>query len=513
MKMKKLFALLAAVAMLASVCVGCTEKEEISAGTASGSLVISEKPLELKAFINSSKDDDGQWGVFKEAFKMTNINVVPTISKSNSSFGEAFNLMIASGNIPDIVLSYNVAQFCELAMEGAFVPLNEYFDDELKDFAAFLKENPDIEKEIKAYDGNIYYIPFIPGGVLSSGWFVRQDWLDKVGMEAPTNAEEMYEVLTAFKTQDPNGNGKADEVPYWGTTTEQISPLFPLWNARHGFYLENGKVKFGQMEKEYPDAIRNIIKWYKEGLIDEEVLTRASSARDKMLQDNIGGMTHDWFGSTALFNDTLKDKIPGFKFIPMAAPNGIEICQRPVAAKQGWGVSAGSEHLEESLRFINFFFTEEGNRLINYGVEGVHYDMVDGKPAFKPELLAQPDFKKQLTDFGIQLDIGYKQDYEYEKQWLNEIALEGLDMYEKGNWLVEPLPGNLAIQLTPEETTEYNTLRNRVTTYSNEMFQKWILGAEDFDTTYDTFKKQIKKLGYDDLITLMQKAYDRYNGK
>ncbi|MBE7040746.1 MAG: extracellular solute-binding protein [Ruminococcaceae bacterium] len=512
MKIKKVLSIFLAGCMLAAALTGCGKNETLSESVlVDGNTMISKEPIELSAFMDSSKEGDGQWQLLKEAYKMTNVNVVPTLSKSNTEFNQTFSLMIASGNIPDIVQTYKPSQFCELAMEGAFVALNDYFDTHLVHFKQFLSENPDVKKEITASDGNIYYIPFIPGGDLSQGWFVRQDWLDKLGLKAPTNAEEMYTVLKAMKTQDPNGNGLADEVPYF--ETEKGANLFPLWGARQSFYVENGEVKYGKLEDEFVPAIKNIIKWYEEGLLDPEIVTRSTNGRDTLLGNNIGGMTNDWFGSTARYNEKLAEAIPGFNFCAFAPPCGIQLSKRPPASGYGWGVSASSEYLNEALLFLDFFFTEEGNRLINYGVEGLHYDMVDGKPTFKAELVAQPNFQKQLTDFGVQVGVGYKQDYEYEKQWLNDIALEGLAMYEEGDWVVEQMSPNLSLKLNSVELEEYNSLYTQVTTYDTEMYQKWILGAEDFDQTYPKFKKEVKKLGYDRLMELMQLAYDRYNGK
>ena len=80
---------------------------------------------------------------------------------------------------------------------------------------AYFDENPDQRKALEWIDGKIYYIPCIGDGDVSMGWFIREDWLDNLGLEMPKNVDEYYNVLKAFKTQDPNGNGIDDEIPYF----------------------------------------------------------------------------------------------------------------------------------------------------------------------------------------------------------------------------------------------------------------------------------------------------------
>lgn len=506
--LKKLcvFALTAAMVLQFA---GCGNKTTTGTEESGGdtSLYLTDKPVELEVFYPASKDDDGQWKTFKEAAKMTNVTAKVTMSKSMTDFNQAFNLMVASGKMPDVVQTYDPTGFSKLAREGAFVPLNEYFDECAPNIKKFLDENPNIKKAITSIDGNIYYIPHVPGGNVSQGWFVRQDWLDKLGLKKPTTTDELYNVLKAFKTQDPNGNGEADEVPYFGA--KNLTALFILWNARTGVYVDGDTVKYGPYEPEYKEAITNITKWYNEGLLDREILTRATDARDKMLSDNVGGMTHNWFGSTARYNDRLKDTIEGFSFVPIEAINGVELDSRPQPSEYGWGISASSKNIEVAIKWLDFWYSEEGSRLMNFGVEGKHYDMVDGKPQFKEELLAQPDVQKQLTEFGIQMDIGFPQNFEYEKQWLNQIAIDGMNMYENSDWIVEQIP-TLSMWIDEKDADKNAKLQTQITTYTEEMMQKWILGAEDIDATYDKFIKGLENMGIDKFLKLQQKAYDKY---
>lgn len=504
---KRVLTLVVAIAMMLSF-TGCNKKTSNLNFNADmdSPYLISEEPVELTYFYSSSDDPDGQWRIFKKAAELTNVFARTTVSKSNSNMAQSFNLMLASGNIPDLVFVQDEMQFIKYAMDGAFVPLNEHFDD-MPNFKAFLDENPTVKKNITAYDGNIYYLPFVPGGKPAAGWFVRTDWMEKLGLKEPKNAQEVYDVLNAFKTQDPNGNGKADEVPYFSGT--KLEELFPLWNARKDWYVKDGIIGYGPLDEEYKTAIHNLVSWYNEGLFDQEIVTRTNNARDSMLMNNIGGMTNDWFASTSRYNDTLKDEIPGFSLLPFAPPENIVLHARPANYQYGWGIYSGTKYLDIAVKYIDFWFSEEGSNLVNFGEEGIHWEMVDGKPQFTTEFLSLDSPKVELNNYGAHMGFGYKQDFEYEKQWMNQIAIDGMAMYNDGNWYAEEIPP-MYMQMSAAEIEEYNLLKTQIDTHTDEMFQKWILGSADFDSTYNEYVKELENLGISRLIELQQAAYDRY---
>lgn len=472
-------------------------------------LLISKEPVEFTFFYNVSAADDGQWDVLKEAARLTNVNLTVTLAK-NANFTEAWNLMLASGELTDFVNSYWPDQVTKFGVEGAFAPINEYLDI-MPHFKAFLDANPDARRSMTSYDGNIYYIPLMPDGNASYGWFIRNDWLEKLGLEVPYTKEELYDVFTAFRTQDPNGNGEQDEVPYFsGRRSQGIDFLLPMWNAYPYWYAENGTVKFGPLQPEYKEAMKNIAQWYAEGLIDKEIFTRGGSARADLLGNNLGGSTHEWIGSTAAFNDSLADQVEGLDFEPMAPPEGREPVRRSAAYTYGWSVSTQCKDIETAMKYLDFWFTEEGRRLANFGIEGVHYDLVDGVPVFKEELLADPDFKSNLVAAGAQPEFGFKQDFAYEAQWLNDIAREGQKLYEEHEEWFLPLFPELGSLRTPEEFEQYSALYTPIETYVDETVQQWILGLKDVDETYDAFVAQLQTLNVDEVIAVQQAAYDRY---
>ena len=197
---------------------------------------------------------------------MTNICLNDeTAGKNSTDAAEAMNLLLAQGDLPDIVGGNLIQQpVNQYGPEGAFLPLNDLVKEHAPHIQAFWDAHPELLEAISSYDGNYYYIPYLPDGEFGRAWYIRQDWLDKLGLEQPQNVDEYYEVLKAFREQDPNGNGLKDEIPYFARQWEEVLRLLNLWDARssgsdtyHDFYVnDEGKVVHPYAQDAYRDRHR-----------------------------------------------------------------------------------------------------------------------------------------------------------------------------------------------------------------------------------------------------------------
>ena len=175
----------------------------------------------------------------------------------------------------------------------------------------------------------------------SMGWFIRQDWLDKLNLPVPSTFEEYDNTLKAFRDQDPNGNGIKDEIPYFDRQ-KGIGKLIGLWGESNTAYpvdQETGKVYASAVTDNYKAAMKGIAQWYAERLIDQEFLQKKMHVR--AVRNNVGGATNDWFSSTMSFNDVEKGKIDGLTScqFPMKDINGSQKYMYSDAARQQ--ISAG----------------------------------------------------------------------------------------------------------------------------------------------------------------------------
>lgn len=500
----------------ASTAAGNTESENKEDVSGENSYLASEKPLTLSVHMGTKDSGvfDNEWAIFKKAAELTNVTLEGTLPDTVSDFSETFSLVMASGNVPDIMQAL-AKDFWEYGPEGAFLPLNDLIEEHAPNLKKFMDENPDVKSAASDLDGNIWFIPFISDGVAEKGWFIRKDWLDKLGLEEPKTVEDLHAVLTAFVNNDPNGNGAKDEIGFFHrNTTIGIDGLLALWNGYSDFRVFDGKVIYGPMEPEFGIAMENLAQWYKEGLIDKELFTRGGKARDILLADNLGGLTHDFFASTGNYNDQLADKIEGFAFDPMLPPADVdgvvkEPSKRDRAKNYGWGISATNPDAVATIKYFDFWFTEEGRRMANFGMEGDTYTMVDGKPIFTDKVLkgTEPPVNV-IRQTGAQSNFGFQQDYFYEEQWTTPLAVEGINLYVDNNVFMDKFP---ALKFSKEEQDTISKLLPKVETYMGEARQQWILGAKPVN--FESYQTELKKLGGEELVAVYQAAYDRYQAE
>ena len=485
-----------------------------------GKYQITKKPREVSILaIQNGRVFDENWSVFQEAYKDTNIKLVSASSKNLSDEVQAFNLAVASGKLPDIISLAYPERLEDLGMQGGMIPLNDLIDKYAPNIKAFFEKYPRYKKDAVAADGNIYIIPdFYDWYTMkaSQGVYIRKDWLNKLNLPVPNTMEEFYQTLKAFREKDPNGNGIQDEVPYFDRTIEFVEKeLVGLFGAEIGFYVDGNTVKFGPTQERFKEAMKEVIKWYKEGLIDQEIFTRGFQARDYMLRNDLGGCTFDWFSSTTSYNTDpkLKEKIKDFEFVAIApplykgkryAPDGRTTCLG------GWGISVSAKNPVELIKYFDYWFSEKGYELSNWGVEGDTFKKDEnGKNYFTDKVMkAENQTPLQvLRAEGVQFRIGAAQNYEYEKAWADPQASEWMEWYTKEGFIVEPMP---TLKYTIEENRKFQKIKSQLDMTVKEMCQKWILGSADFNATYDEFVERLNNVGLQEALEINQKAYERF---
>lgn len=518
MKKGKLWTAVAALALSVTMLAGCnggggsgqTMKVEPGEGTK-----VTKDELDLTIFLHRGAlgaFDYDKMTIFQEAFRQTNIKLTGTASASNTEAEQEFNVMLTSSPLPDIVVN-SKNNLNKNGTEGAFIPLEDLVKEYAPNIQKVFDEHPEYVAGSVASDGHLYYIPSLFEGKPSMGFYIRQDWLDKLGLETPKTLEEYYNTLKAFREQDPNGNGIKDEIPYF-YRDKGIDGLLQLWDARIDWYVkDDGKtVSNGYVEEEYKTAMKELAKWYKEGLIDQEIYSRGSQSREQLLGNNIGGATHDWFSSTGSFN-RYASSIPGFKWVAMAPPadvNGVvkENIQRSINRGNGWAISKDNQYPVETIKYFDWWFSETGRRAYSYGIEGVDYTMVNGEPVFTEATLNQPNgVPMYLRDMG-QLEFGAQMNINAEIAAMTEEAKAGFELYNNSDWYKNDLFPTLSY--TADEERIIKDKGTAVTTLISERKQEWLMGTKDIDATWDQYIADLKAMGFDEVLQAQQNAYDRY---
>ncbi|MEK3721278.1 extracellular solute-binding protein [Paenibacillus sp. FSL H8-0034] len=536
----KKFALLVVTLLFSTTTVlaGCTSSnppaakpgDSTAAPQAGTGTMITDKPLTVTGWTDfipapgstgvSSYSDQILW---KEIAKKTNISVKweTTAAPAADEFKQQLGLIMASGKIPDIIGHIDPLLADQYGRQGALQPLEDLIKKNAPNLQKILDSTPAVKGQITSPDGHIYFFPRLlldPRTQAFAGYMIRGDWLQKVGMKAPDTTDELYQVLKAFKEKDPNGNGKADEIPF----TDNPNPI--IWafgvgsrgpNSTDDFFVEDSKIKYGPTDPRYKDALQYLNKLYSEGLLDPEYEKMKGDVRDGRIMNEQSGFI---YGSNAgyltKYNKMLQGagKTPGFN--ALAAPKGPtgerNILGRHNEIDPGRGVSISSttKNAVELTKLMDYFYSNEGATLLYFGTEGDTYTMKDGVPTYTDKVANDP--KLDILGY-LNTYVGYVSGWpsaQIPEHYLATLSDEG----KKGNALAVQYAGKKkvpALHFTQEELNEVQTLQRDINTYIDENMNAFIRGKKPF-SEYDAFQAGLKKIGSDKLAELYGKAYARF---
>ncbi len=439
---------------------------------------------------------------------------------------DAFNIMISSGNLPDVI-EYTWTNAPggpdKVIAEETIIRLNELIEEHAPNLRKYLDENPEVEKLITTDDGNIYVFPFIRGDeflLTFNGIIVRQDWLDALDLEMPETIDEWYEVLKAFKTGDPNGNGKADEIPLLLELGQlDVNHAFiGAWGITTKFYQVDGEVRYGPMQPEFKEFLTTMNKWYEEGLIDPDYAATDGTLKDaKVMNDQVGAFLGFTGSSIGRYMDLKKDE-PKFNLV--GAPNVVlNKGDEPLLGQKdppfiGYGaaITSANKFPEATAKWLDYKYSEEGHMLFNFGVEGVSYEMIDGYPTYTDEVMNHPSLPvtQAMSRYMMASYSGpFIQDRRYMEQYSQlPQQKEAIQTWMRAkNDRLMPI-----VTPTAEESSRYASIMNDVNTYYDEMINKFIMGVVPI-SQFDEFVETLKGMGIEEAIKIQQAALDRFNSR
>lgn len=509
-------------ALALSLVVGATScgKKEISSttsdlekGNVSYPLNVDEKLtvwVNLPTQVSSVVSNYGETTFAKHLKEATGVEVEyihPTQGQDN-----ALSLLIASGDMPDIVIGYwPLENPSKCIDQNVIYNLNDYIDDYSPNFKKYMSENPDIAKAATTDDGNYYMYPFIRGEVslgAVSGFMLRADWLDELGLDVPKTIDDWDKVLAGFKEKC--------EVPF---ATNRYEMLAGGFGAFADEYVEDGKVKYGPIQENYKNMLEKLHEWYEKGYIDKSYAITDSKNIDANMLNGVSGITFGTGGSKmGTYLSSSKDEKYDLIAAPYPAENNGEKSKFAGTEWQctilGAAISKNCKHPELAARYLDYGYSEAGHMLYNFGKEGESYDMVDGYPTYKSELLDTTDgvpVAQKLTMNCLGSDSGpFVQDKRYiEQYYRTDRQRNALECWADNDYLDYKIPN---VSLTPDENNEFNEIMAEVRTYVSENLNNMIIGKtpiEDFDKYVET----LKSMNIERAMEIRQAAYDRYMSK
>lgn len=308
-----------------------------------------------------------------------------------TTFQEQLNLRIASGEIPDMFLPFGGME-AGLIESGALLDLTDLLPKYAPNLWNLVPQ--EIWDVMGANDpsgnGRIYTIPnIIDYG--RNGGFIRQDWLDALSLEMPTTQEEYVNVLKAFKTQDPNGNGLQDEIPTGGRAEARwMEHLFGMygvasWEGYPQWDIYDGELTYSAVTPNMKAALEWLASLYKDGLLDPETVLNDKAAWDGKINSNlVGSWTHipqDVYTYAETMEKATGVK-PNIVTLPAISAPGYEGFYTQLRIN-GVGLVVANTDDEAKIQAVMKVLNAYGDQAIwetlYNGVEGMHSEMVNGQ--------------------------------------------------------------------------------------------------------------------------------------
>jgi putative aldouronate transport system substrate-binding protein len=445
--------------------------------------------------------------------------------------------MLASGDVPDLFIgNWTIGDADFATYQGLFVDLKPLIDKHAPNIQRMFREVPQTLVLATQTNGAIYGIPryqrFWPK--TNGTMFINKVWLDKLGLKAPTNWDELYDVLVAFRDNDVNGNGdKNDEYPMdfcgWGGAYNPMMLLgatglqITNW-GNGGYFAENGVVKNYYTDPRYKELIQFIHKCFAANLINPEALTQDYSVFQSIARGEGStakvGFTWGW-ESGDRFGNTLASQYISLPPLKTSARSNID----PRWMYDFYGLNMGPNNAvitakcknqEMAIKFIDAFYDPEVSLQVLFGgitdgciaknADGSYTILPPADPAYDPGTWK---WMNSMADIGpIFLSDSMKVTLGSDMQ----IVTKEKSVYEHAFTLIDQKKDVLPVDFFKPSTDENNTLSMNSVNYGNIHSAKvaqWITQG-GIESEWDQYVRDLRASGIDENVKIMQKYYDIY---
>lgn len=457
---------------------------------------------------------------------------------------QKLNLILASGDYPDVYMNcpFTMTQIMSYGSQGIFYPLNDLIEKQgyhmVNDI--FNGETTDFVKGMITFpDGNIYSIPEINQCYhcsMAQKMWVYMPWVKKLNLEVPTTTDDFYNMLKAFKEQDPNGNGIADEIPLAGATDGWFANISGfIMNAFiytestsedliGEVFLKDGVVTVPFDKPEWKEGLQYLHKLYADGLLSPETFTQDGDQLRQMGENPdipiLGAAPGGHSGVMCQFYGDSGRWLEFESIAPLQGPNGLRTCYYdPFGISVGeFIVSSTCKYPEVAVKWADGLFDMETTLRSVFGVLDEHWRWsndgeigLNGKPALYTTLIPWSEgvqnFCWQQTGPTLRtpdVRLGQTQDPDDPLEY--KLYTETHDRYEpyrpESSEVMPPLP------FTTEEATELADLQKTIYDYVGEMFARFVIGEVDIDSGWDAYVGEINNMNLARYLEVYQQAYD-----
>lgn len=438
---------------------------------------------------------------------------------SSADYQTNFNLMIASGNLADMIYvgaSYYAEGVDAAIDDGYFLDLTDLVDEYMPNYEKV--RTSDVQYELLSTTdsgrlGAVYELRQSKQGPWLGLW-IRQDWLDDLGLDTPVTFDDYHEVLTAFKNEK---GATAPLILNFSGSDGEFGTMSGGLNVLNSWQLdETGKVNFGPYMDAWKEYVTIMHQWYTEGLIDPDFMATDERTADMAkVVTGASGVFAALYTMPSVYEAASED--PNMNLAPVNPPVMNEGDEGHIRLRDSYtsgntAISADSENWEVALRWLDYLYTDEGALLANYGVEGDTFEFnEDGEPEFTDKILANENGWTMTQTVASYLcpsaGIANWSDWTRELAGVPEKDQACYDVWSEfsDDWR---LPSS--VTLTQDESTERAALYADISTIVKEQTAQFISGALDIESNWDAYISALEASGMERAIEITQAAYDRY---
>lgn len=296
---------------------------------------------------------------------------------------EDISASLAAGDSPDI-FKVTRSELDTYMQQGLVLDLSPY-EDQLGDYVDFVGQDTVDQGRI---DGQLMAITPYQNNTNDGTFWIRQDWLDNLDLEMPTNAEEFREVLRAFTEDDPDGNGRDDTYGLTGSGADTYKYLWGAFGTPGPGKIyedDSGEIRDSYQDEGMAEAVEFIADLESSGFVDPDSYTLTGlEARDRGFQGTAGVMGVSWTAvvkepSASLGREANPDaewaqidQLEQADGSPGMLPVGTDSAAMYAVPASLEGDDA---KIQAIIDLINYVSTPDGNRFAMWGEEGTHHEL------------------------------------------------------------------------------------------------------------------------------------------
>ncbi|GHV50435.1 ABC transporter substrate-binding protein [Spirochaetia bacterium] len=547
--MKRTVTVVFVCVLLTVLFAGCGKKAASAAtsgpalsGLPPGTLPVTQEKVDLRIFFQQESQvlDYVDNKFTKHLEEQTNVHINWELVSSQDKT-QKLNLLLATGqDLPDVFMGgMDTSILVAYAAQGTFIPLEDYIDKTSLWFKNVIAKHPELPKMMTAPDGHIYALPnlaFVYPNMISSRMWINRVWLDKLGLKAPTTTDEYRDVLRAFKTRDPNGNGRADEIPLIGATNG--------WNTIPETFILNsfleypttgngtgsirytvspqGKITPVFNQEAYRDGIIYMNELVKEGLLDTVTFTQDINQLRQGFENPgyayIGSLPGG--GANSFADRVNSTRYQDYELLPpLKGPKGVQsTAYNPYlyfSIPNCYVITSSCKNPEVAFRFADYFYDEQISLWSRLGKPGEDYTpnppkaALDGGTALYEQILVWGSQHKahwQNTQ-PLYNFFDAKSALNPDPYYLTNILWNAMLAYQpyapKQETCLPPLI------YTADEAKEMNDINVALIQYIDESRIRFITTG-GIEREWASYLRELDNIGLKRVVEIVQTAYDRF---